>query len=125
GVTEERLSRFLAGMDIELVLTAHPTEAKRRTVLDHLLRISSQLAELDRPDLTGYEKQMAALGIKETLEILWQTAEIRQRKVEVIDEVDQTLFYFQRTILNLLVDVHEKTEREFERYYGRSPGAPP
>lgn len=118
GISEEKLLKFMSGMEIEMVLTAHPTEAKRRTVLDHLLRIQFQLSRLDRADLTFYERESATAGIKETLEILWQSSEIRQRKVEVLDEVDQTLFYFQRTILNLLVDVHEKAGREFRRAYG-------
>ncbi|HTL70355.1 MAG TPA: phosphoenolpyruvate carboxylase, partial [Candidatus Eisenbacteria bacterium] len=118
GLSADEVLRFLAGVDIELVLTAHPTEAKRRTVLDHLLRIASQLVQLDRPDLTMVEREKGVERIKETLEILWQTAEIRQRKVEVLDEVDQTLFYFQRTILDLLADMQEKVRREFKRAYG-------
>lgn len=125
GIPGSEVLSFLSRMDIELVLTAHPTEAKRRTVLDHLLRIGSQLAGLDRQDLTVAEKEDFTQGIKETLEILWQTAEIRQRKMEVLDEVDQTLFYFQRTILGLLPDIHRKTQREFERHYGACVTIPP
>lgn len=118
GLTAPALSRFLSSMRIELVLTAHPTEAKRRTVMDHLLRIASQLSQNDRPDLTIYERELIADRIKETLEILWQTSEIRSRRVEVMDEVDQTLFFFQRTILNLLPDMHERLRREFTRCFG-------
>ncbi len=118
-VKESEISRLLAQMEIELVLTAHPTEAKRRTILDHLLRISRALAELDRDDLTIMERETWTRQVKEVLEILWQTAEIRKRKIEVLDEVEQTLFYFRRTILNLLVDVHEKVRGEFQRFYGR------
>lgn len=117
GASEEKIQNLISNMDIQLVLTAHPTEAKRRTVLDHLLRIQSQLGVLDRSDLAFFEREKATDNIKETLEILWQSSEIRQRKVEVLDEVDQTLFYFQRTILNLLPEVHEKTAREFERVF--------
>src|SRR3989338_839267 len=85
GIPGPEVLNFLSRMDVELVLTAHPTEAKRRTVLDHLLRIASGLGTLDRGDLTLTEKEAQTQGIKETLEILWQTAEIRQRKVEVLD----------------------------------------
>ncbi len=118
GIPGPEVLSFMSRMDIELVLTAHPTEAKRRTVLDHLLRIASGLGALDRGDLTLTEKEAQTQGIKETLEILWQTAEIRQRKVEVLDEVDQTLFYFQRTILSLLPDIHQKVRGEYERFFG-------
>src|SRR3989338_277391 len=76
GLSGQDVAKFMSQMNIELVLTAHPTEAKRRTVLDHLLRIASQLNRLDRQDLTLYEREEASAGIKQTLEILWQTSEI-------------------------------------------------
>ncbi len=113
GISSEDVLDFMRGMRIELVLTAHPTEAKRRTVLDHLLRIAANLMIFDRQDITAFEKENAANQIKSTLEILWQTSEVRQRKVEVMDEVDHTLFYFQRTILDLLPEMQEKIYREF------------
>ncbi len=126
GLGSDKIIKFLSSMEIELVLTAHPTEAKRRTVLDHLLRIASQLANLDRVDLTGSERQKDKNQIKETLEILWQTSEIRQRAVEVMDEVDQTLFYFQRTILGLAADLQEKIREEYAHYFkgGEIPAFP-
>lgn len=117
GIPEDRLIRFLEEMDIELVLTAHPTEAKRRTVLDHLLRIAAELARLDRPELTVYERESAVRRVRETLEILWQTSEIRLRKVRVTDEVDQTMFYFQRTILKLVPDIQERLRLDLARVY--------
>jgi len=120
GLTAAALAKFLSNMRIELVLTAHPTEAKRRTVMDHLLRIAAQLSYLDRPDLTVYERELTTDRIKETLEILWQTSEIRSRRVEVMDEVDQTLFFFRRTILDLLPDMQERLKREFIRCFGEN-----
>ncbi len=120
GLSGEDVAKFMSEMRIELVLTAHPTEAKRRTVLDHLLRIAAQLHYLNRADLTLFEREAATNSIKETLEILWQTAEIRQRRVEVMDEVDQTLFYFQRTILSLLPELHQHVRHEFNRFFGKN-----
>ncbi len=118
GHSGEELAGFMSSLNIELVLTAHPTEAKRRTVMDHLLRIASQLAELDRSDNTLYEREITKESIKETLEILWQTSELRQRRILVKDEVDQTLFFFRRTILDLLPDMHRRLRREFTRCFG-------
>jgi phosphoenolpyruvate carboxylase len=120
GLSGEEVAKFISKMRIELVLTAHPTEAKRRTVLDHLLRIVAQLQYLDRADLTLFEREVATNSIKETLEILWQTSEIRQRRVQVMDEVDQTLFYFQRTILSLLPEMHQHVRHEFNRFFGNN-----
>ena len=115
GYSPKEILDFLSQCDIGPVLTAHPTEAKRRTVLDHLFFISGQLIQLNRLDLTLAEKDLLTRRIKETLEILWQTSEVRNRKVEVLDEVDQTLYYFERTIISLLANIHEKIHREFAR----------
>jgi phosphoenolpyruvate carboxylase len=113
--TPQEILAFLGQCDIGPVLTAHPTESKRRTVLDHLFFISGQLTQLNRTDLTLAEEDSLTKRIKETLEILWQTSEVRNRKVEVLDEVDQTLYYFERTIISLLANIHEKIHREFTR----------
>jgi phosphoenolpyruvate carboxylase len=113
--TPKEILDFLSQCDIGPVLTAHPTEAKRRTVLDHLFYISSQLIQLNRQDLVLAETESLTKRIKETLEILWQTSELRTRKVEVLDEVDQTLYYFERTIISLVANIHEKIYREFAR----------
>lgn len=113
--TPKEILDFLGQCDIGPVLTAHPTEAKRRTVLDHLFFLSGQLIQLDRKDLTLTEQESFAKHIKETLEILWQTSEVRGRRVEVLDEVDQTLYYFEHSIISLLANIHEKIHREFSR----------
>lgn len=115
GFKPNEIADFLSQSQIEPVLTAHPTEAKRRTVLDHLFYISGQLIQLNRQDLTYSERDVAVKHIKETLEILWQTSEVRNRKVQVLDEVDQTLYYFGRTIIALVANVHDKIYREFFR----------
>ncbi|MDE1920841.1 MAG: phosphoenolpyruvate carboxylase [Candidatus Omnitrophica bacterium] len=114
GYGAKEILNFLSHCDIGPVLTAHPTEVKRRTVLDHLFFISGQLIQLNRQDLTIPEHDLLTKRIKETLEILWQTSEVRHRKVEVLDEVDHTLYYFERTIISLLANIHEKVRREFE-----------
>ena len=115
GITPKEIAACLSESDIQPVLTAHPTEAKRRTVLEHLFFISQQLIQINRPDLTHSEHDDAVSRIKETLEILWQTSEVRNRKVEVLDEVDQTLFYFDRTIIAMVANIHDRIYREFER----------
>jgi phosphoenolpyruvate carboxylase len=80
GVTAETVQRCLDVLEIEPVLTAHPTEAKRRVTLNHLLRLG---ARFDAPD--------------EILEALWQSEEIRERRVGPLNEVDSVLFLFERT----------------------------
>ncbi|MDE2222897.1 MAG: phosphoenolpyruvate carboxylase [Candidatus Omnitrophica bacterium] len=114
GYSPKQILDFLSSCDIGPVLTAHPTEAKRRTVLEHLFFITGQLLQLNRQDLTIPEHDLLTRRIKESLEILWQTSEVRHRKVEVMDEVDNTLYYFERTIISLLANIHEKIQRSFQ-----------
>ena len=95
GVTAAAVQRCLAALEIEPVLTAHPTEAKRRTTLNHLLRIASRF---EAPD--------------EILEALWQTEEIRERRVGPLDEVDNVLFLFDRTILPAIANFYATFDAE-------------
>lgn len=100
GVRPETLQRCLDTLEVEPVLTAHPTEAKRRTTLHHLLRLNTRF---DRPD--------------EILETLWQTEEIRARRMGPINEVDNTLFLFERTILPAMANFYATFEAELHAAY--------
>jgi phosphoenolpyruvate carboxylase len=94
-VSAAKVQSCLDALEVEPVLTAHPTEAKRRTTLNHLLRLT---AHFDAPD--------------EILEALWQTDEIRERRVGPLDEVDGVLFLFERTILPTLVNFYATFDAE-------------
>lgn len=100
GVPAERVQRCLDEMEIEPVLTAHPTEAKRRTVLNHLLRLANQFEDPD-----------------EILEALWQTSETRERRLGPLDEVDQVLFFFDHTILDATAQFYRTFDRELHAAY--------
>jgi len=116
-VSRDRVERFLMQADVELVLTAHPTEVNRRTIMDHLLRIGQLLAEKEERGLIGPEAEVVTGQIRETLEILWQTQPTRSRSVQVKDEVDNALFYFQRTIIGLIPRIHKQLRSAFEYTY--------
>lgn len=100
GVSAATLQHCLDALEVEPVLTAHPTEAKRRTTLNHILRLGTQF---DRPD--------------EILEALWQTDEIRERRVGPLDEVDSTLFLFERTIVPALANFYATFAAELHAAY--------
>lgn len=117
GMSGKDVRDQLSRLEVEPVLTAHPTEAKRRTVLDHLLRIDTALTEINRSERTLLEHELLIEDIKRSLEVLWQTSEVRQRKMNVMDEVEQTIFYFKRTILKLVPAIHEKLRHEFRHVF--------
>ena len=100
GVTEQQLQAVLDELEIEPVLTAHPTEANRRAVVNQIARLTQQW---DHPD--------------EVLEALWQTEEIREQKIGPLHEVDTALYYFNRTIFETAANFYETFDAELARNF--------
>ncbi len=119
GKSGTTILNFFKHMDLQLVLTAHPTETKRRSILEHLIQIASEIDFLDHDDLTRWEHESHMRRIRETIEIIWQTSELRERKMTVFNEVKQTLFYFKQTILSLVPTMHAKIAMEFNDVFKR------
>ncbi len=117
GVTVEELKEKLDRMSLELVITAHPTEAARRTVLESHHRISQLLEELDHPLLTHRERELLEEDLFNEIAILWQTEELRDRRPTVLDEVMNGLYYFDETLFDLLPEVHEELEEVLKKEY--------
>ncbi len=104
-------------VSLELVITAHPTEAARRTVLQAQLQLSRILEALDDPALAA--GGAAPLEDEVTAEItaLWQADEVRSRRPRVVDEIRHALWFFETTLLDVAPDV-------LAEYRERLPGAP-
>ena len=98
GVTPAALAAAMGSLKIELVLTAHPTEMARRTVLQAQDRIAATLAFRDRADLTAFEREDAVETLRRDIAILWETAEGRSRAVSPLDEVRAGLVVFEQTL---------------------------
>jgi phosphoenolpyruvate carboxylase len=99
GVGAGELRRAAGGVSLELVLTAHPTEATRRTVLAAQLRLSGHLRSLDDPGLTPSERRRVETAIAEEITALWQTDEVRSRRPRVVDEIRHGLWFFEESLL--------------------------
>ncbi|QAY67904.1 phosphoenolpyruvate carboxylase [Paenibacillus protaetiae] len=117
GIAPEIVQELLEGISLELVMTAHPTEATRRVVLNIHKRIGDLMMELDNPSLTHREREKLREKLVNEVLILWQTDEIRNRKPTVIDEVRNGLYYFDETLFEALPDVYEELERCLTKYY--------
>lgn len=87
-------------LEVQPVLTAHPTEARRRSTLNQLFRLSDSM---EAPD--------------EILEALWQTDEIRERRVSPLNEAENTVFYFERTIFEATADFYASFDKELRAAY--------
>lgn len=101
GVTAEQMQAVLDRLYVQPVFTAHPTEAKRRTILAKLRRIASTLARLDFTALIPEEQRDALDRIGEEIVALWQSDETRLRQPGVLDEVRNGLYFFDEVLFDL------------------------
>jgi phosphoenolpyruvate carboxylase len=124
-VPRARMEELLARASIEIVFTAHPTEAQRRTVLDKHRRITSLLDRLDRIDPTPEERMEIARALREEVTLLWQTDEIRKERPRVGDEVKNVLFYLEEVIYPLVPRVYDALETALGAAYGADIAVPP
>ena len=111
-VPQRALADLLNSMSIEPVLTAHPTEAKRRSVLNHLYRISRTLEAACGEISQGLEE-----ALDPWVEALWLTEEIRERPVTPREELESALVYFDRTIYGLAGDFWDDFSRQLQSFY--------
>ncbi|RPI82353.1 MAG: phosphoenolpyruvate carboxylase, partial [Chloroflexi bacterium] len=122
GVSAEQLQDLLNSLKIELVLTAHPTEAKRRTILSKTQRISALIDKLDNPDLLPRELDKLKKELHALVTSLWLTERVRTVRPAVTDEVRTGLYYVDSIFWEILPQIYETLESALDRYY---PGVCP
>jgi phosphoenolpyruvate carboxylase len=98
GVTGDRLYDAVRNLRIELVLTSHPTEVSRRTLIHKYNRIASLLATHDRPDLTFPEQDEVNAALRREIEAAWDTDEVRHERPTPLDEVRSGLIVFEQSL---------------------------
>src|ERR1700682_683162 len=125
-IPADRLTATLEELEVRPVLTAHPTEAVRRSILDHQDRIGEELARLRAP-LSSRERDRVRQRIATQVEVLWHTDEVRSVRPRVLDEVGNALFYLERTFFDAIPDVHQQLAEALVRHYPgiRVPLDPP
>lgn len=117
GLDVASVQEIMKVISLELVITAHPTEATRRVVLDVHKRIADDMMQLDNPTLTNRERGKLKEKLLNEVLILWQTDELRDRKPTVIDEVRNGLYFFDETLFEAIPSVYEELERCLNKYY--------
>jgi phosphoenolpyruvate carboxylase len=91
GFTAEQVQEAIDRVFVELVFTAHPSEAKRRDIRSKLRRMRFALEQLDRPDLLPREIARLETKLRAELTVLWQTDFLRPTKPTVLEEVKRGL----------------------------------
>ncbi len=117
GITPGDMQALLDRLLVMPVFTAHPTEAKRRTILTKLVRIAGHLRRLDLESPTPEEESRVNEALREDLASLWQTEETRAYKPDVMDEVRNGLFHFETTLYDLAPEVVRAMERAVAEHF--------
>ncbi len=100
GVPLSKLEDFFSAALISPVLTAHPTEVQRKSILDLQQEIARLLTERDRVRLTPEEQKRNEEALRRAVETLWQTRALRELKLTVNDEIENGLSYYRYTFLS-------------------------
>lgn len=117
GIRADDVRALLPRLFVMPVLTAHPTEARRRTVLDHLAEVSSGLDRLDDPRLAAHDRESTLGRLREAISALDCTEEARAVRPSPLDEVRAGLDVFERTLLDVTPAVIRELESALARSY--------
>jgi phosphoenolpyruvate carboxylase len=110
-VPAAEVRELLEVLRVRPVITAHPTEAKRVTVLEKHRKIYRRLVDLESPRWTPRERQALIAGLQNEIELLWNTGELRLAKPTVPQEVFWGLHFFNETLFEVVPDLLDKVER--------------
>ena len=119
GITPEGLYEAVCALRIELVLTAHPTEVSRRTLIHKYNRIATLLAERDRPDLTIPERQEVLEALRREIVSAWETDEVRLQRPTPLDEVRSGVIVFEQSLWHALPRLVRSIDRALNAVTGR------
>jgi phosphoenolpyruvate carboxylase len=117
GVTAQEMQTLVDGLSIELVLTGHPTESRRRTLLSKLSRIAEVLRGLDGCDVLSQEVVEARRTMREEITALWLTERSRSAKPSVTDEVRTTLYFVGQIFWEALPRIYLALQDALDRHY--------
>ena len=124
GFRAGEVAGALGRLSVELVFTAHPSEAKRRSIRSKLRRMRHALQELDRDDLLPRERARLEADVRGELAVLWQTAFLRPSRPSVLDEVERGLSLMPR-VWEAVPGVYESLRRGLAEWYpGEVPDVP-
>ena len=105
------LAALLERLEVAPVLTAHPTEARRRAVVDALRRIAVELLRLDAPRLPSDDQATAVRRLLEEITGLWRTAQLRRDRPSPLDEVRSVMAVFDATLFRLVPATYRALEQ--------------
>ncbi|RBQ17135.1 phosphoenolpyruvate carboxylase [Spongiactinospora rosea] len=120
-VGPERAAELVSGLEFHPVLTAHPTEARRRAVATAIQRVSAQLAEYNAPARGAGERAEARRRLLEEIDLLWRTAQLRHTRLDPLDEVRTAMAAFDETLFRVVPQVYRSLDAALGAGTGTRP----
>ncbi len=110
----DRRSELLGRLEVHPVLTAHPTEARRRAVTEALRRIGAQLDAFDNAHLGRAAHAESLRRLREEIDLLWRTSALRIQAMQPLDEVRSGAAVFDETLFRLAPSVYRALDRALQ-----------
>jgi phosphoenolpyruvate carboxylase len=118
GFDGDAVSRLLDDLVVTPVITAHPTEVRRQTVLDVLSEVARLLTA--RTGLTAEHPDLADIDHRLGLAVLtlWETAEVRMSRLRVVDEINEALRYYRASLFEIVATIEREVEKLAAERFG-------
>jgi len=117
GIAADDVRAVVANLRVRPVITAHPTEAKRVTVLEKHRRIYRRLVDLEAPRWTPRERRALIENLRTEIELLWLTGELRLAKPTVGQELAWGLYFVNENLFEVVPELVDKLERALRQAY--------
>ncbi|MBY5162606.1 phosphoenolpyruvate carboxylase [Nitriliruptoria bacterium AS10] len=115
GLREDQIAAVLHDLEVRPVVTAHPTEASRRSILSKLAAIGRLVEQRRDPRSTSTDRARVDRRTAELIDLLWQTDELRLQRPRVVDEATSALFYVEQTLREVLPELLDDANAELSR----------
>jgi phosphoenolpyruvate carboxylase len=125
GISAAQLEELLSQLQYIPVMTAHPTEAKRRTIMEALRRIFVTSERLNDTRIGKIEKAEINTELQRNIQILFKTNEVRVHRPGVLAEVKNGLYYFRECLFQAVPTTYRYLEKAINRTYGSDANADP
>ncbi|KAI4357885.1 hypothetical protein L6164_001804 [Bauhinia variegata] len=119
GLTPDELYKTVCKQEIEIVLTAHPTQINRRTLQYKHIRIAHLLDYNDRPDLSLEDKEMVIEDLVREITSIWQTDELRRRKPTPVDEARAGLNIVEQSLWKAVPHYLRRVSNALKKHTGK------
>jgi phosphoenolpyruvate carboxylase len=117
GIAPREIEDLLRSLRIRPVITAHPTESKRVTVLEKYRKVYLLLRELEATRWTERERLEILADIRDQIELVWMTGELHLEKPTVEHEVLRGLYFFDETLFERAPEMLELLDGALQRHY--------